>query len=717
MASFSLEDADGLFANSNSDVHLSYGASQVESFVQTEKQLAYIRECLAKNQKLTDSMVNILTSSESRLEQLEKTITPIRTVTDKYRHVYENIEQTLSHVNKILDIFETGNKVEQKIKEGAKGDFEAYFKCLDNINEALTFIGKNRNFKNSTKVFAQLKVLRHMAMVECEQSFSNLITKNSIPIDPAKILSSNQKELIPGDQTELMKQLGKRLDQLQSTQYLQDYADKRARFLEGTIDKLGIDKMLDRNVQKDVGLQYTKGSHPYLRFIVVFVMLLEYEQFLTMTLIGPRFFNATFITVVQNSLEVFVDTGESVLKLKRTSDRLFGVFVLLDIWTTFKTHLKKFQEFLSIKSTDTTSTMPYNDVADLIDKLSVNCKKSFEEMEEFVVQKEEGRLSLSKHKSSIPEDGGIHELTSLTMGYLKRLLEYKDSVEELLATSTSSKTSNPSLPGQSPRGETKSYTKLSEFIEKVLKSLKASIEAKSKTEKKAVQLASIFLLNNIHYMLTSIRGSELLGFVDSTLLGSLEQAKDQSRSAYRQSWNKTIEYLMEINQVQTSKTKSFNSSEKSVIKSKFKGFNSAIEDLFYTQKHFLIPDIPLRKEVTGELKNLVVPLYAKFLERYGSLPFSKNRGKYVRYSTETLETLLDQFLSGLNTKRPLSSKAAAAQLNSPSSAPSAPVLSSSTSDAKHHHRTASTPLTAASSSLASSSDKRKSHRSSSKSDK
>jgi len=40
----------------------------------------------------------------------------------------------------------------------------------------------------------------------------------------------------------------------------------------------------------------------------------------------------------------------------------------------------------------------------------MQCKK---EMEEFVGQKEEGRLSLSKHKSSIPEDGSIHELTSL----------------------------------------------------------------------------------------------------------------------------------------------------------------------------------------------------------------------------------------------------------------------------------------------------------------
>lgn len=67
-------------------------------------------------------------------------------------------------------------------------------------------------------------------------------------------------------------------------------------------------------------------------------------------------------------------------------------------------------------------------------------------------------------------------------------------------------------------------------------------------------------------------GCELLGFVDSTLIASFEQVIEQSRSVYRQSWNKTIEYLVEINKVQTSKTKAFNSSEKSAIKSRFKVF-------------------------------------------------------------------------------------------------------------------------------------------------
>lgn len=48
---------------------------------------------------------------------------------------WKDIEQTLVHVNKILDMFETGNRVEQQIKEGARGDFESYFQCLDSVNE------------------------------------------------------------------------------------------------------------------------------------------------------------------------------------------------------------------------------------------------------------------------------------------------------------------------------------------------------------------------------------------------------------------------------------------------------------------------------------------------------------------------------------------------------------------------------------------------------
>jgi len=55
MATFDPLDAEVLFAVSNAADDRTH--VQSESFAQTEKQLAYIRESLAKNQKLTDSMV------------------------------------------------------------------------------------------------------------------------------------------------------------------------------------------------------------------------------------------------------------------------------------------------------------------------------------------------------------------------------------------------------------------------------------------------------------------------------------------------------------------------------------------------------------------------------------------------------------------------------------------------------------------------------------
>ncbi len=51
----------------------------------------------------------------------------------------------------------------------------------------------------------------------------------------------------------------------------------------------------------------------------------------------------------------------------------------------------------------------------------------------------------------------------------------------------------------------------------------------------------------------------------------------------------------------------------------------------------------LQQELRDLAKQTVVPVYREFLKRYADVPFSKNRGKYERYSCETLEKMIDGF--------------------------------------------------------------------------
>jgi exocyst complex component 7 len=55
------------------------------------------------------------------------------------------------------------------------------------------------------------------------------------------------------------------------------------------------------------------------------------------------------------------------------------------------------------------------------------------------------------------------------------------------------------------------------------------------------------------------------------------------------------------------------------------------------QKAYAVPDAELRASLRQTVVDRIVPLYTRFLERYASLPFSKNPGKYILYKPAELE--------------------------------------------------------------------------------
>ena len=65
-------------------------------------------------------------------------------------------------------------------------------------------------------------------------------------------------------------------------------------------------------------------------------------------------------------------------------------------------------------------------------------------------------------------------------------------------------------------------------------------------------------------------------------------------------------------------------------------FNAEIEEQFHTQKTFSVPDTDLQMKLRQDAIAKLVPLYAKFLTMYADVPFSKNKGKHLRYVSLSL---------------------------------------------------------------------------------
>jgi exocyst complex protein 7 len=80
-----------------------------------------------------------------------------------------------------------------------------------------------------------------------------------------------------------------------------------------------------------------------------------------------------------------------------------------------------------------------------------------------------------------------------------------------------------------------------------------------------------------------------------------------------------------------------------MIKDRFKGFNTEMEELTRIQRTYSIPDETLRGRVKMANVELLVPVYREFYDRFSKVGFTQNQDKYLKYTPERLEQTLLTF--------------------------------------------------------------------------
>lgn len=89
--------------------------------------------------------------------------------------------------------------------------------------------------------------------------------------------------------------------------------------------------------------------------------------------------------------------------------------------------------------------------------------------------------------------------------------------------------------------------------------------------------------------------------------------------------------------------KSLSKQQKDDVKEKFKAFNAAFDDRYLNERTYVIPDPDLRLQVVRNIKKIVVPLYARFWDKYHDAEFSKTPAKYLKYDKKSLDECIDKF--------------------------------------------------------------------------
>ncbi|XP_068651862.1 exocyst complex component EXO70C1-like [Aristolochia californica] len=251
--------------------------------------------------------------------------------------------------------------------------------------------------------------------------------------------------------------------------------------------------------------------------------------------------------------------------------------------------------------------------------------------------------SIKADTGKIPVPGGaVHPLTRYVMNYLKYACgEYKDTMEQVYQEhARSDRHDEPPEPdggGQRAPPRSPFVVQLNE----VMDLLDNNLDAKSKLYKDP-SLSYIFLMNNRRYIMQKIKGSAEI----HALLGDTRKRAAQLRHCHKnytwETWSKVLACLKDDGLMQGK-----GSVNKTVLKERFKSFNTLFEEIHKTQSTWVVSDEQLQSELRVSISAVIVPAYRSFLGRFRQyLDSGRQAEKYIKFGPEELESSIEDLFDG-----------------------------------------------------------------------
>lgn len=660
-----------------------------EKLVEDESKLRDLQSNLAKSQELTDGMVTILDSFTSRLKKLDDTILPVYNQTMHLTRLQENMDKTLEWMEKVIGFYHVGEEVEVKIREGPSGDIESYLKLLDQLKQAMDHFNQ---FNSDSLELVHLTELFYSGMEALIREFRQQLQKHSKPVHiatlhdiamcedvedmpiitllPSKVVLelrviADYLVKAPGDNhTDIMSlyaqircnQLGRAMNSLlqttnQSQSLLPPNVSKKSAFpssflkagntpnRKGPLRKGGGGAGPPPTLPEASGLSIfddnLEGCSSFMVASSVFLRLIQSEVKLMEDVIPTPHHTHVLDSFIKQPMDFFMSRGEAIFQQARKNVTHHDYSVVLSCLRLLR-HVKSLLPEYRVVLQGLESK-PHDRFVHLLQQFDRLCSKALQE--DFIQYIKVD----SEKQSNLPRDGTVHSLTSNTMSFIKDLLEYANSLGEIFQGLNSFSLSSGS-------SEFEKKKALGQYLVRVLDALNLNMEHKARNFESSF-LAAIFLLNNFHFVhKTFSQNDQLLSLLEEAfpdIENHYSGLVMQQGRAYQRGFQKVISYLgHEVGLQQHSTGDKMSNQKRQVLKDKFKGFNTELEELHKIQKDWSLPDPVLRQRVRNDNVELILPLYTTFYEMYASLNFTKNPEKYLKYTPNSLNEVLLTFFDG-----------------------------------------------------------------------
>lgn len=243
--------------------------------------------------------------------------------------------------------------------------------------------------------------------------------------------------------------------------------------------------------------------------------------------------------------------------------------------------------------------------------------------------------------------GSIHLLNKTVMNYIDSMVDYKQSLIELIVSKPSTTSSGMEL--DSSEFEGKANSPLVLHLLWIIKILKVNLKAKSEHYKDA-GLAHFFMMNNVHYIVHKIKGSfELREMIGEEFVNRLTVEYNLAANLYRKaSWKRVLDCLRKDG---LDKLGSFFSGSVSmfVSRQRFKAFDAKFKDVVAAQSAWFVADVHLREELRFSILQMLIPLHTLFLRRHRrNVEILKQSGNCIRFAEEDVEKAVMSLFEGVS---------------------------------------------------------------------
>ncbi|KAL2335564.1 hypothetical protein Fmac_016777 [Flemingia macrophylla] len=557
----------------------------------------FVKESLHKSQTITDNMVSILGSFDHRLSALETAMRP--------------------------------TQAEAKILRGPHEDLESYLGAVDQLRSNIRFFSSKKSFKASEGIINHANNLLAKAISKLEEEFKHLLTNYSKPVEPDRLFECLPNSLRPSNAGKQSEGGGKHSEKKSSETatfslptlipprvipLLHDLAQQMVQAghqqqLFRIYRKLGVERLSKDDVQKmqwEV-LEAKIGNWIHYMRIAVKLLISGEKKICDQIFDGVDSLRSQcFAEVTASSVAMLLSFGEAIAKSKRSPEKLF---VLLDMYEI----MRELQPEIEILFESKACTEMREAAMNLAKRLAQTAQETFVDFEE-AVEKDATKTTVM--------DGTVHPLTSYVINYVKFLYDYQSTLKQLFHE----------FDPNDPEGQ------LAIITTRIMQALQSNLDGKSKQYKDPA-LTQLFLMNNIHYIVRSVRRSEAKDMLGDDWVQIHRRIVQQHANQYKRiSWAKILQCLT----IQGGENNSGVS--RSVVKDRFKTFNDQIEELHQRQSQWTVPDSELRESLRLAVAEVLLPAYRSFLKRFGPMiENGKNPHKYIAYSPEHLEHMLGEF--------------------------------------------------------------------------